>query len=156
MLKILFGTVVFLIAATPWAFLLYSGGVGGGTAELENQVSQYKQEVLVEKQKTARLDEQVVEFEEDVQAYHSKLEFFEESIVKTEDRLRDAVTDRDAVNDQLKEMRTELGDVEERLLAETNRANTFEGVNDDVAKRLDRSIQEVRRLQTIIRTLSKS
>ena len=156
MLRTLFAVFVFLIATSPWVYLLWFGGLSGGSSEQKQQIEQFKQDLIVARQEISNKDDKISELEEEIVANRSKLEFLEEGIAKAEGSRDDAVKDRELLNTQLKDLRGELADVETRLLEETNRANTLETMNEDVAARLDSSIQEVRRLQTIIRTLSNN
>jgi len=154
MLRILFAVVVFLIATSPWVYLLLFGGLPGGNNEQKQELEQFKQDLNVARQEISNKDITISNLEDEIVANRSKLEFLEEGIAKAEGSRDDAEKDRELLNTQLKELRGELADVENRLLEETNRANTLETMNEDIAARLDSSIQEVRRLQTIIRTLS--
>jgi len=156
MRRILFGIFIFVVASSPWFYLLFFGGLSGGSSEQKKQIEQYKQDLIVARQEIVNKDESIAGLEEEIVAGRSKLEFLEEGIAKAEGARDDAIKDRQLLNDQLKELRGELADVENRLLQETNRANTLETMNEDIAARLDSSIQEVRRLQTIIRTLSNN
>ena len=156
MLKIVFGVVIVLISVSPWAYFLLTGGLSGGTGELEEEITELKLEVIAEKSNNSNLSQQIEELEADVEAFRSKAEFLEESMMKTEGQMSESNKEKDALEEQVKILRGELADVEERLLAETNRANTLETVNEELGARLDQSIQEVRRLQTIVRTLSNN
>lgn len=156
MLRILYGIFIFLVASSAWIYLLLFGGLSGGSSELKNELEQRKQDLIVSRQEVAGKDEKISELEQDIVANRSKLEFLEEGIAKAEGARDDAIKDRELLKQQLKDLRGELTDVENRLLQETNRANTMETMNEDIAARLDSSIQEVRRLQTIIRTLSNN
>ncbi len=156
MLKILFAIIITVVATSPWIYLLTGGGLSGGSSELKKDLEQYKQDLIVSRQEAMNKDDEISKLEEEIVASRSKLEFLEEGIAKAEGSRDDAIKDRELTSAQLKELRGELSDVENRLLQETNRANTLETMNEDIASRLDSSIQEVRRLQTIIRTLSNN
>ncbi|MCG8528790.1 MAG: DUF3972 domain-containing protein [Opitutales bacterium] len=154
--KIVFGAFIVIVASSPWFYLLIVGDFPGGNSELEAEVENYKQSLLTERKTIAQYEEKVISFEQDITDLRSKNNFLEEALAKAEGRMKDAEKDVDVLNEQIKSLRGELSDIEQRLLDETNRANTLESVNENIAAQLDSSIQETRRLQTIIRTLSNN
>lgn len=156
MLRILFAVVTIVVASSPWVYLLLFGGLAGVNSEQEQELEQLRQDLIVSRQEAQTQDAEIAGLEEDLVSNRSKLQFLEEGIAKAEAARDAAIKDRELLNEQLRELRGELADVENRLLEETNRANTLETLNEDIAARLDSSIQEVRRLQTIIRTLSNN
>ena len=156
MLRIVFAIVIFLIAASPWVYLMLFGGMSGNNAEQTQQLEQYRQDLIVARQESTLKDRKITELEAEITTHRSKLQFLEDNILKAETSRDEALRNGKVLNEQLQDLRDELTDVENRLLEETNRANTLEQMNEAVAARLDASVQEVRRLQTIIRTLSNS
>jgi len=152
--KFFFGLFVVVVASSPWVYLLLVGDFPGGNSELEEQLRQAQQDALADRRTIAEYEEKIITLENDIQEYRSKVQFLEETLAKTEGRLKDGEKDVEIMNQQIKELRGELSDAENRLLDETNRANTLEELNQNLATQLDNAIQEVRRLQTIIRTLS--
>ncbi|MEQ9823038.1 MAG: hypothetical protein ABQ298_01500 [Puniceicoccaceae bacterium] len=156
MLRILFAVITIVVASSPWVYLLLFGGLAGANSEQEQEMEQLRQDLIVSRQEAQTHDAEIAGLEEDLVSTRSKLQFLEEGIAKAEAARDAAIKDRELLNEQLRELRGELADVENRLLEETNRANTLETLNEDIAARLDSSIQEVRRLQTIIRTLSNN
>lgn len=145
-----------LIAASFWVYVLFLDGLSGNSKKFEDEIAQYKQDLILSKQTIAKKDGEIAEIEEDIEGCRSKLEFFEESIRQTEDQVDAGAKDREELNNHIGRLRDELSNMENRLLEEKIRGDTLENMNTNMALSLDNSIQEVRRLQTIIRTLSNN
>jgi chromosome segregation ATPase len=155
-MKILFAVFILLVAASPWAMIVINGPNSKAAEEAQLLASQYKQESIADKRNVAQMEERMIELESDIQSFRSRIEFYENSILQAEARVMEIRKERDALTEQTRQLRAEIIILEAKLSDETERAGTLESINEDIVTRLDSSLQEIRRLQTIIRTLSNS
>jgi len=156
MLRVLFGLFILLLAVSPWAYIYLGGGMGGSNPELEQRKQQLEQEALMARNKINDLEDNIVSMENELQASRSTAFFLEENIVKAEGRMNAALNDTETLNDQIKELRASMAELENELLQETNRANQFELENEELKTQLQSALQEIRKYQTLLRTLSNN
>lgn len=156
MLRFLYGTIVLLVAASFWVYVYFFDGLSANSKQLEQEISQYKRDLIVSKQTIGKKDARIVEVEASAEESKSKFEEFQKSITEIEERLNKAVEEKEALSKQNEELQIKLAGLEARIEEEKNRADTLEDLNANMARSLDDTLQEVRRLQTIIRTLSNN
>jgi peptidoglycan hydrolase CwlO-like protein len=154
MARKLFASFILLVAVAPWTLLLLEPVDHGKTETLEFENARLQLQSETDRQAMMRYEERISELSKELGDAHSRVLFYDELLSKTEKKIQDGGKEKQGVESQMRQLRLELAEVEQRLLDETNRANLLESINEDIAVRLDATLQEVKRLQAIIRTLS--
>ena len=156
MFRFLYGTIVLLIAASFWIYIFFFDGLSANSKRLEKEIDQYKKDLVISKQTIAKKNDRISDIEKDVEDYRSELEEIKKDMIETKAQLNQSNQEKDALNKRVEDLKKQLSTVDDRIMEEKNRADTLEELNSNMARSLDNSLQEVRRLQTIIRTLSNN
>ena len=156
MFRFLYGTIVLLIAASFWIYVFFFDGLSANSKKLEKEIDQYKKDLVISKQTIAKKNDRISEIEKDVDESRSELEAIKKEMIETKAQLNQSNQERDDLNKRIEDLKKQLSTVDERIMEEKSRADTMEELNSKTALSLDNALQEVRRLQTIIRTLSNN